>query len=170
MKAAGMHLTPTPAYFLIKTQQLRRALLHKSEEFSSGLVYCLDVLVTPSETETAAATAPVELLKIPANVSTRVSNPRFITNKGVEAVDVEIHYGTPDGGGKFVSANFHAGVHLLIFQEDTQCTSSSRKQWVLYTGLDWKDRSNRGDTNILSSERYTQNSRRETVAAWLWEW
>jgi hypothetical protein len=36
------------------------------------------------------------------SVAIQVSEPKFITDEGIEAIDVEIHYGDPNGDGKTV--------------------------------------------------------------------
>ena len=42
-------------------------------------------------------------MQMPKSVTTRLRGPEYITDNGVEAIDVSIHYGTPDGGGKSVN-------------------------------------------------------------------
>ena len=91
-----MHLSPTPAYFVVKIEQLHRALSHDID-FDHGLLYSLDLSSTASENAAVAVSSP--LMQVPKSVTTRVQGPEYITDNGVEAID----YGTPDGGGKSVN-------------------------------------------------------------------
>jgi hypothetical protein len=99
MKGAGMHLTPTPAYFLVKIKQLHQALYQSNVDFNASLLDCLDVHT--SHIAWPKAGSEVWLEK-PDSVTIQVSEPKYITDKGIEAIDVEIHYGDPNGSGKTV--------------------------------------------------------------------
>jgi len=81
MQAAGMHLSPTPAYFSIKVQQLRRALYHESTDFATGLIHTLDISSIQS---TKANTQPDKTPEIerPDSVSVRVDGPHYISDTG----------------------------------------------------------------------------------------
>jgi hypothetical protein len=70
------------------------------------------------------------LLKKPYSVTIQVSEPKFITDEGIEAIDVGIHYGHPNGGGKTVCLSFSASHRYLISSEDSQRTQSAGKEWV----------------------------------------
>lgn len=95
-----MHLTPTPAYFQVKVHQLHRALAREGATFETGLIDALDLSTSDSG---ASPDTTIPLQEKPDNVVTRVSDPKYITEEGIEAIDVEIHYGNPNGGGKTVS-------------------------------------------------------------------
>ena len=101
MQAGGMHLSPTPAYFSVKVQQLRRALCHESTDLATGLIHTLDISSIQS---TKADTQPHKTAEIerPDSVSVRVDGPQYISDTGIETIDVNIHYGDGDGGGKTV--------------------------------------------------------------------
>lgn len=101
MQAGGMHFSPTPAYFSIKVQQLRRALCHESTDFASGLIHSLNISSIQSA---KASTHPHKTAEIerPDSVSVSIDGPHYISDTGIEAIDVSIHYGDGDGGGKAV--------------------------------------------------------------------
>lgn len=99
MKSVGMHLTPTPAYFLVKIKQLHQALWQSNADFNASLLDCLDVHTSDIARPEAGSDL---LLKKPDSVTIQVSEPKFITDEGIEAIDVGIHYGNPEGGGKTV--------------------------------------------------------------------
>jgi len=103
MKAAGMHLTPTPAYFLVKIKQLHRALSHGDSDFNASLLDCLDVHTSDVSRPKVGSNL---LLERPDSVTIQVSEPKYITDGGIEAIDVDIHYGDPDGVGKTVCPPF----------------------------------------------------------------
>jgi len=101
MQAGGMHLSPTPAYFSIKVQQLRRALCHESTDFATGLIHTLDIS-SIQFTEANAQPHKTAEIRRPDSVLVRVDGPHYISDTGIEAIDVNIHYGDGDGGGKTV--------------------------------------------------------------------
>jgi hypothetical protein len=105
MQAAGMHISPTPAYFLVKTQQLRRALCHESVDFATGLIHALDLSANQSAQSTTQLPHAAKL-KRPDSVSVRVDGPQYITDTGIEAIGVNILYGDGYGGGKTVRRGF----------------------------------------------------------------
>lgn len=113
-----MHISPTSAYFLVKIQQLHRALSRNDSDFDSGLLHALDV-----HTDRPGTTSGGELvstLQIPESVTTRVDGPLYVTDEGIEAIDVEIHYGTVDGGGKSVRHFNEPKEALLTSLENSQ--------------------------------------------------
>ena len=99
MKAAGMLTSPSSAKLVVKVHQLHRALARVGATFSTGLIECLDLSTLQATNYT---NTPVPLLKKPDSITIRVSNPKYITNEGSEAIDVEMHYGDPNGSGKTV--------------------------------------------------------------------
>jgi len=125
-----MHLSPTPAYFVVKIEQLHRALSHDID-FDHGLLYSLDLSSTASENAAVAVSSP--LMQVPKSVTTRVQGPEYITDNGVEAIDVSIHCGTPDGGGK--SVNPYCQYQSAMADEDRKHTvcSGCRERVSVYS-------------------------------------
>jgi len=103
MKAAGMHLTPTPAYFLVKIKQLHRALSLDDSNSNASILDCLDVHASDNPRQKVGSDL---LLERPDSVTIQVSEPEYITDGGIEAIDVEIYHGDPDGVGKTVCRPF----------------------------------------------------------------
>jgi hypothetical protein len=99
MKSEGMHLTPTPAYFLVKIKQLHQALCQSNADGNASLLDCLDVHTSHIAWPKAGSEV---LLERPDSVIIQVSEPEYITDEGIEAIDVDIHYGDPNGSGKTV--------------------------------------------------------------------
>ena len=98
-----MHLTPTPAYFLVKIKQLHRALSQNIADFNASLLDCLDVHTSDKSRPKVGSDL---LLDRPDSVAIQVSEPKYITDGDIEAIDVDIHYGDPDGVGKTVCPPF----------------------------------------------------------------
>jgi hypothetical protein len=117
MKAAGIHLTPISANLQVKANQLGQALSKSPSSFGSGLLNALDLC---SRAPIAAAEEDeVPQIQIPDSITTRVDGPKYITDEGVKAIDVTIHYGTPDGGGRSVSPSFTKRICLDVNRKRT---------------------------------------------------
>lgn len=98
MKAAGMHTCPSSAKLVVKVHQLHRALAREGATFDNGLMDALDLSTSQATHHTDTA---MPLLKKPDSVTIQVSDPKYITDGGIEAIDVEMHYGD-NGSGKTV--------------------------------------------------------------------
>ena len=103
MESEGMHLTPTPAYFLVKIKQLHQALCQSDADFNASLLDCLDVDMSDIARPEAGSDL---LMERPESVTIQVSEPKYITDGGIEAIDVEIHYVDHNGGGNTVCLPF----------------------------------------------------------------
>jgi hypothetical protein len=122
-----MHLTPTPAYFLVKIKQLHRALAREVSTFDTGLLDALDLFTTRTSAKPSGTAN--SLLEKPDSVTTQVSAPKYITDEGIEAIDVEIHYGDPNGSGKTVCPlSIGHMKELLIGTESTQRTQGTGEE------------------------------------------
>jgi hypothetical protein len=114
MKAAGMHICPSSAELVVKVHQLHRALVREGATFDGDLIDALDLATIQARAKTFGTGIP--LMEKPDSVITRVSDPKYITDEGIEAIDVGIHYGNPEGGGKTVWLPF-----LCLIQITDQC-------------------------------------------------
>jgi hypothetical protein len=122
-----MHLTPTPAYFMVKIKQLHRALVRVGAIFDTGLLDALDLSTIKSSAKPCGTATT--LLERPDSVTTQVSAPKYITDEGIEAIDVEIHYGDPNGSGKTVCPlSIGHMKELLIGTESTQRTQGTGEE------------------------------------------
>jgi hypothetical protein len=104
MKAAGMHICPSSAELVVKVHQLHRALVREGATFDGDLIGALDLATIQARAKTLGTGIP--LMEKPDSVITRVSDARYITDEGIEAIDVEMHYGDPNGNGKTVCLPF----------------------------------------------------------------
>ena len=94
-----MHTCPSSAKLVVKVHQLHRALAREGATFNTGLIESLD-LSTPQATNHTDTAMP--LWKKPDSVTIQVSDPKYTTDEGIEAIDVGMHYGAPNGSGKTV--------------------------------------------------------------------
>jgi hypothetical protein len=98
MKAAGVHICPSSAELVVKVHQLHRALVREGATFDGDLIDALDLATIQARAKTFGTGIP--LMEKPDSVITRVSDVRYFTDEGIEAIDVEMHYGDPNGNGK----------------------------------------------------------------------
>ena len=99
MKAAGMHTCPSSSKLVVKVHQLHRALAREGATFDNGLMDALDLSTFQA---TTYSDMMMPLLKKPDSVNLHVSDPKYTTDEGIEAIDVEMQYGDPNGSGKTV--------------------------------------------------------------------
>jgi hypothetical protein len=85
------------SYFVVKMEQLHRALREPNPDFHAGLIDSLDI-----GDHTPEAVQP-DLPKRPENLSIKVEGPKYVTDDGIESFEVEMHYGAAEGKGKTVS-------------------------------------------------------------------
>ena len=103
MKAAGMHTCPSSSKLVVKVRQLHRALARQGANFDNGLIVAVDLSALQAAKDADTA---MPLSKKPDSITVQVSDPKYITDEGIEAIDVEMHYGNPNGSGKTVCSPY----------------------------------------------------------------
>ena len=104
MKAAGMHICPSAAELVVKVHQLHRGLVREGATFDTNLIDALDLSAIHASPEPPGTA--IALWERPESVSIQVPDAKYVTDEGIEAIDVEMHYGDPIGGGKTVCLPF----------------------------------------------------------------